>query len=302
MAKTERRCPLCGSGQVSPLFRKRQTDYWRCAACTFRFATPEINPNLTKTLDGYEEAYLQYLAADASDAANFESLYRWMEAFAPLAGRRLLDVGAGSGKLVRFLRGRGVDAHGIEPSRALFDRFLAGDPAFTCATLEELRASTSRTFDIITAFDVIEHVPDPGGFVRAVATFLTPGGTFFVSTPDVDSLAARVFGRRWHFYYSYHLSYLGPRTLSRAAAPHALRAIDVRHRGRLRSAAYVIRYAAEMICGIGAPRWARWFEGWYLPLNLFDTMYVALRRDQPLGQGRPATGPGLQPPAPTFSP
>jgi hypothetical protein len=99
-----------------------------------------------------------------------------------------------------------------------------------------------------------------------------------VSTPDVESLTARAFGRRWHFYYSYHLSYLGPRTIARAAAPHGLHVIDARHRGRLRSTAYMIRYGAEMIGGMRAPGWARWFDAWYLPVNLFDTMYVVLRR------------------------
>jgi len=42
----------------------------------------------------------------------------------------------------------------------------------------------------------------------------------------------------------------------------------------------MIRYGAEMILGIRAPRWARWFENWYLPVNLFDTMYIVLRRPQ----------------------
>jgi len=273
----ERACPLCGDGAAAPLFTKRGVDYWRCAACTFRFATPDLNPNLTKTLDGYESAYLQYLAADASDAANFDALYRWMERFAPLTGKRLLDVGAGSGKLARYLRGRGVDAHGLEPSRALFDRFLAGDPSFACATLDDRRASPPA-FDIITAFDVIEHVPDPAGFLAGVSTSLEPGGTFFASTPDVESGVAKAFGRRWHFYYPYHLSYLGPRTIARAA-PDGLRVVHVSHRGRLRSAAYMVRYAAEMIGGIEAPRWARWFEDWYVPVNLFDTMYVVFRRE-----------------------
>lgn len=272
-------CPLCGSSRVAPLFTKRQTAYWACAACTFRFATPDVNPNLTQTLDGYEDAYLQYLAPDASDSVNFEALYRWMAGLAMLEGTRLLDVGAGSGKLVRFLRGRGIDARGIEPSRALFDRFLAGHAEFTPVTLDQLHASAPQTFDIVTAFDVIEHVPDPAGFLRAVSTCLKPGGTFFASTPDVESLTAKLFGRRWHFYHAYHLSYLGPRTIARAAAPHGLRMFDLRHRGRLRSTAYMIRYAAETIGGIKAPRWARWFDGWYLPVNLFDTMYVAFRRD-----------------------
>jgi len=275
----ERTCPLCRDQKAVPLFTKRGVDYWRCAACTFRFATPDVNPNLTRTLDGYEAAYLQYLADDASDAANFDALYRWMERFAPLAGKRLLDVGAGSGKLVRYLRSRGVDAHGLEPSRALYDRFLSRDSAFACATLDDLRALPPQTFDIVTAFDVIEHVPDPVAFLAGVRAALEPGGSFFASTPDVESGVAQAFGRRWHFYYPYHLSYLGPRTIARAA-PRGLRVVDVTHRGRLRSAAYMVRYAAEMILGTSAPGWARWFDGWYVPVNLFDTMYVVFRNER----------------------
>jgi SAM-dependent methyltransferase len=184
-----------------------------------------------------------------------------------------------SGKLVRYLRGRGVDARGLEPSRALFDRFLADDPAFACATLEEIRKLAPQTFDVVTAFDVIEHVSDPVGFLAEVAACLEPGGMFFASTPDVESLVAKAFGRRWHFYYPYHLSYLGPRTMTRAA-PASLRAVDVSHRGRLRSVAYMVRYAAEMIGGITAPRWARLFDDWYMPVNLFDTMYVVSQRER----------------------
>jgi len=278
-ASAERLCPLCGSGDAAPLFRKRGVDCWRCGRCTFRFATPDVNPNLSQTLSGYEEAYLQYLADDPGDAVNFKSLCRWMEDFATLESKRLLDVGAGSGKLVRFLRGRGVDASGIEPSRALFDRFLKNDPAFACGTLDDVEAP-GRQYDIITAFDVIEHVADPVGFLRGIEKRLAAGGVCFVSTPDVESLVARAFGRRWHFYYPYHLSYLGPRTIANAAAPSGLQVIDSRHRGRLRSTAYMIRYGAEMILGIRAPRWARWFENRYLPVNLFDTMYVVIRRTQ----------------------
>jgi SAM-dependent methyltransferase len=278
MPASEPRCPLCGTDRTAAIFTKQETDYRECRDCRFRFATPAVNPNLVTSLEGYEEAYLQYLGADASDAANFQSLYDWIARFAPIEGKRVLDVGAGSGKWVRFLRARGVDAHGLEPARALFDRFLAGDPAFTCATLAEFQGSAPAAFDLVTAFDVIEHVADPPGLLQDVATAMSPGGKFFASTPDVESLAARAFGRRWHFYYPYHLSYFGPRTLARAAAAHGLRMIDCRHRGRLRSVGYIVRYAAEFVGGVRAPRWARRLDGWYLPVNLFDTMYVVCER------------------------
>jgi 2-polyprenyl-3-methyl-5-hydroxy-6-metoxy-1,4-benzoquinol methylase len=278
MSTTERACPLCGSLRTAPLFRKQQTNYRGCSDCQFRFATPTVNPNLARTIDEYEDAYLQYLAPDGADDANFRSLYQWMERFAPLRGARVLDVGAGSGKLVRFLRLQGVCAQGIEPSGALFDRFLSEETAFTHAMLHDYRSSARCTFDVVTAFDVIEHVPDPVGFLGDVAALLQPGGICFGSTPDVGSLAARAFGRRWHFYYPYHLSYFAPRTLARAAALHGLRLLDCRHRGRRRSVGYMIRYAAEFIGDASPPRWARWFDDWHVAVNLFDTMYFALQR------------------------
>lgn len=277
-AAGERTCPVCRSERAAPLFSKASTDYWRCPDCRFRFATPDPNPNLANALEDYEDAYLQYLSPEPADTVNFDALYRWMSGVTPLEGKRLLDVGAGGGKLVRYLRRRGVDAHGIEPSRVLFDRFLAGDAAFTCASLDTDRV-TAGSFPIVTAFDVIEHVSDPVAFLRRVAATLTPDGVFFLSTPDVESPTARAFGRRWHFYYSYHLSYFGLRTLARTAAGAGLRAVASDRRGRLRSVGYMIRYAAEFIGGTGAPGWARRFDRWYLPVNLFDTMYVAFRRE-----------------------
>src|SRR5262245_59047183 len=106
----ERTCPVCRAGHAAPLFSKEGNAYWRCPDCEFRFATPDRNPNLSNTLDEYEEAYLQYLSPDPSDVVNFDTLYRWMTSVTPLDGKRLLDVGAGSGKLVRYLRQRRLGA------------------------------------------------------------------------------------------------------------------------------------------------------------------------------------------------
>jgi 2-polyprenyl-3-methyl-5-hydroxy-6-metoxy-1,4-benzoquinol methylase len=278
MSVIEETCRLCRSTHTRRVFTKRQTPYWECSVCGLRFATPNPNPNLTGAIGDYEAAYLQYLGPDASDEANLSSLCEWMESIVLLPGKRLLDIGAGSGKLVRFLRARGIDAQGIEPSRALFDRFLGTEATFTCAMLDHYRSTAVTSFDVVTAFDVIEHVPDPAAFLGDVAALLEPGGVFFASTPDVGSLPAKAFSRRWHFYYPYHLSYFARRTLARAAEPHGLHIIDYRHRGRVRSVGYMVRYVAEFIFGATPPGWARWLDHRYVPINLFDTMYVALAR------------------------
>jgi SAM-dependent methyltransferase len=270
---------MCESVATRIAFRKECTDYRDCATCGFRFSLSPTNPNFANTVDDYEDAYLQYLAPDQADRANLASLRQWMERLTSLAGKRVLDVGAGSGKFVRFLKASGIDACGIEPSTALFNRFLHEDSSFRCLTLDRLLAIGEAPYDVITAFDVIEHVERPQALLADIVNMLTPGGALFLSTPDVGSLIARLFGRRWHFYYPYHLSYFSPQTLARAAGSHGLALVDSCHRGRLRSAGYMVRYAAEFIGGRAAPAWASRLDSWYLPVNLFDTMYLCFRRE-----------------------
>jgi SAM-dependent methyltransferase len=63
-------------------------------------------------------------------------------------------------------------------------------------------------FDTVTCFDVLEHVLDPPGFLRAVQRLLVPGGTVCISVPNQGSLIRKLMGRRWFFYIpEEHLHY-----------------------------------------------------------------------------------------------
>ena len=94
-----------------------------------------------------------------------------------------------------------------------------------------LAALGSRTFDLVTLVDVIEHVTDPVGLCRDAAARLAPGGRIVVVTPDVESIAARVLGRRWWHFRVAHIGYFSPRSFSRAAERAGLRVVD-RERAR----------------------------------------------------------------------
>lgn len=103
----------------------------------------------------------------------------------PGEGRTLLDIGCADGRFVYAAAARGIDAVGIDHSATLVgvgnDRY--GGSRLSRTSIEEFRAA-GRTFDVVTLFDVIEHVPDPLALLALARNVTRPGGTLIVSTPS----------------------------------------------------------------------------------------------------------------------
>ena len=65
----------------------------------------------------------------------------------------------------------------------------------------------------MTLVDVIEHVADPLALLRGARDYVAPGGLVLLVTPDVDSVAARLFGKRWWHLRLAHVGYFNRRSL-----------------------------------------------------------------------------------------
>jgi 2-polyprenyl-3-methyl-5-hydroxy-6-metoxy-1,4-benzoquinol methylase len=74
---------------------------------------------------------------------------------------------------------------------------------------------TAGEFTVITAFDVLEHIGDPGLFIETIADLLPTGGICAISTPDTSSISCRMMGRNWFQYKPEHCSYFSKVSLSR---------------------------------------------------------------------------------------
>ena len=180
---------------------------------------------------------------------------------------------------MRFLRRKGVDAYGIEPAAPIFARFLADQPQFFALTIDEFADSPEAgRFSAVIACDVIEHVERPDRFLSKIASLLEPGGMLFISTPDVASVFARLCGSRWHYYNHYHLSYLSRTTIAQIAAGSRLEEVAFARLPRFRSLSYLIQYLADFVVGRGGFRAPARLDELAIPINLFDTMYVAFEK------------------------
>lgn len=104
----------------------------------------------------------------------------------PLAGRTALDVGCGAGLLAEPLARLGAAVTGVDAAPELIEaaRTHAGEAGLAIRYVAGEVADIPGQFDLVTALEVVEHVADPGTFVRQLAQRLAPGGLLVMSTPN----------------------------------------------------------------------------------------------------------------------
>ena len=112
----------------------------------------------------------------------------WINALAPLAGKRVLDVGCGGGILAEAIAKKGANVKGIDLSEkalkvAELHRLESEvQVSYELIAAEALAAREAGQYDVVTCMEMLEHVPDPSAIVQACATLVKPGGRLFFST------------------------------------------------------------------------------------------------------------------------
>jgi len=188
----------------------------------------------------YEEAYFEGDKLAAGGYGDYTAQAGWrlekaarqvreMRERTGIGAGRVLDIGSGYGFFRVALEEAGYHHEGLEVSS--FARAVAqtsyGHHSHA-GTLADHYAEWTERYDVVTMFDLIEHVSDPDEFMRQVAHVLRPGGAVGIKTPNVDCPEAQVFGPHYHSLKREHLAYFTARSLGATAALAGLQECDVR--------------------------------------------------------------------------
>jgi SAM-dependent methyltransferase len=143
--------------------------------------------------------------------------------FPPGFRGRLLDLGCGTGAFAREMRRRGWDVAVTELNDQVLNE-LRAQGIDARRPDEALRAGFAAPFDAITAWHVLEHVPNPAALMAFARDNLAPGGIVQATVPNFASWQARRYGRHWlHLDVPRHLYHFTPETLGRLITQSGLR-------------------------------------------------------------------------------
>lgn len=185
----------------------------RCSHCGLAYVNPRIKSNIV--VNAYSEANDSLYASQAEGRINtFKESLKFIEKYHPKKGK-ILDIGAASGFFLKVAKDAGWETSGVEPSK--WSSSYANNNykvKVKQGTLSEAKFK-SNYFDVITMWDVLEHVPDPTLELKEVYRILKPGGMLVINYPDFGTPMAKIAGSKWWFLLSVHLFYFDSKSLTK---------------------------------------------------------------------------------------
>ncbi len=235
-----RNCPVCGGAAPRLLFRKDGFDMVGCTVCSLVYVGQD--PAGINFAQLYGESYYtggstavfaDYVGQEPARRAQARrklALLRHVPPRVPRQGR-WLDVGCAAGFFLAEARAH-YAVQGVELSEwsATYARQRLRLPVVT-GSLQSACLPAAH-FDVISLWDVIEHVPDPVPLLQEAARLLRPQGRLVLTTGDWGSAYAQARGADWHLMTPpWHLCMFSRATLARAAAHAGLRLVACRSEG-----------------------------------------------------------------------
>jgi len=230
VAAAARACPLCSGRRGRRIWSEGGYHYLRCAACGAVWVDIAQDVYAALRHNVWDEEFVDAQTEDFYGRARDRAHREFLRRLGPHP-KRLLDVGCGLGYFAARAHEAGWDVRGCDTSQA-WVRATNERVGARVASVGELNTAVApeERFELITAWDVIEHVHDPVAFLEGLASHLAPGGMIFLRTPNLAYVLPlygfrRLLGGDVELGPTNHVVYFTATTMSDALARAGLKPV-----------------------------------------------------------------------------
>lgn len=243
-------CLLCGSERLRTLPKYAKDYLVRCKDCSFVFSQK------IPTTEELNEYYKNYGSGQHEELSpiTIKRYHELLDEFEPYRKTgNLLDVGCGSGHFLKTAKERGWSVYGTEYPDSLCEVCRKKGLTIHKGVLD-VNNYPGITFDVLTSFEVIEHIYNPLEELQKVKTLLRSKGLFYCTTPNFNALQRLQQGSEFNiFAYPEHISYYTRKTLKKACENIGFRLLRLESTGYSFSRARPKKVKITQITGEGSP-------------------------------------------------
>lgn len=244
----------------------------RCKSCGVIYTYPRTIEK--SDLKQYEEAdNLNHQSQDEYRVKTFIKAVKKFNFLSNLKQERVLDIGCATGAFLRALEYLDYTSfEGIEPSKWSVD-FINQNYNYEVKNDYFNPTLFNNKFNLIFAWDVIEHVPDPDEFVRDITKILEKNGYVFFNTPNHDSLSRKILKNGWPFYLKVHLYYFNDKSINYLMEKNGFQLIESRSHTQVLGLGYVMYRVFSQLSGKSS-------ENIMIKLRKFDIIPISYKLGQ----------------------
>ncbi len=220
MSKTVSVCPSCGRNKIEKIGKTPETivfagvirdasiiktTLYKCSSCHLHFKYPQLEKEELDIL--YMKAPETMWQSQADKRTDWKIASSWIKD--EFETGAILDVGCFDGEFLKQL-GANYECSGIEINDKAAQIAKMRGAIIAGADISDILKSKKK-YDVITAFDVIEHVNDPRAFLKTLLSAVKPGRSVIISTGNTAALSWRLMGSSyWYSAYAEHISFINP--------------------------------------------------------------------------------------------
>lgn len=232
MTKVKSCCSLCNSNENRIIYNTIPFAVVKCLSCSLVRVEPmpddEERARINQSVYSISDYKKRYFKDKYFFKRWFKNKLERIERLCSKKGK-LLDIGCSYGFFLEVANERGWDVYGVERNPvsggAVKERF--GDKVFI-GLLENAHLE-KRSFDVITLWDVIEHIPQPVEFLCRLKDYLRPDGILCLQVPNINSFISELKGVSWDWLTpGDHLYFFSPETIMQMIAQSGFESIHFR--------------------------------------------------------------------------